>query len=40
MSIAYNTVKKHNGSIRINSSPGNGAEFIITLPVHHVIKIN
>ena len=40
MSIAYNTIKKHNGSIRINSSPGNGAEFIITLPVQHVIKIN
>jgi len=40
MSIAYNTVKRHNGSIRINSTPGNGAEFIITLPVQHVVKIN
>jgi signal transduction histidine kinase len=40
MSIAYNTVKKHNGSIKINSEPGNGAEFIITLPVQHVVKIN
>lgn len=40
MSIAYNTVKKHNGSIRINSSPGNGAEFIITLPIQHTVKIN
>jgi len=40
MSIAYNTVKRHNGSIRINSTPGNGAEFIITLPVKHVVKIN
>jgi hypothetical protein len=40
MSIAYNTIKKHNGSIRINSSPGNGAEFIITLPIQHTVKIN
>lgn len=40
MSIAYNTVKKHNGSIRINSSPGNGAEFIITLPIQHTVNIN
>lgn len=40
MSIAYNTIKKHNGSIRINSSPGNGAQFIITLPIQHTVKIN
>jgi len=39
MSIAYNTIKKHNGSIRVDSSPGDGAEFILTLPVQHVIKI-
>ncbi|HVW13302.1 MAG TPA: 7TM diverse intracellular signaling domain-containing protein [Mucilaginibacter sp.] len=37
MSIAYNTIKKHKGVIRVNSSPGNGAEFIITLPIHHDI---
>jgi hypothetical protein len=40
MSIAYNTIKKHNGSIKVNSTPGNGAEFIITLPIRHEIKIN
>jgi signal transduction histidine kinase len=40
MSITYNTIKKHNGSIKVNSSAGNGAEFIITLPVNHVVKIN
>lgn len=40
MSIAYNTIKKHNGSVKISSSPGNGAEFIITLPVQHTVKIN
>lgn len=39
MSIAYNTIKKHNGSIRVHSTPGNGAEFIITLPVYHEVKI-
>ncbi|MBS1527444.1 MAG: histidine kinase, partial [Bacteroidetes bacterium] len=37
MSIAYNTIKKHKGVIHVNSSPGNGAEFIITLPIHHDI---
>ena len=40
MSIAYNTIRKHNGSIKISSSPGNGAEFIITLPAKHTVKIN
>lgn len=40
MSIAYNTIKKHNGVIRVNSSPGEGAEFIIELPVQHDITIN
>lgn len=40
MSIAYNTIRKHNGSIKISSSPGNGAEFIITLPTQHTVNIN
>jgi two-component system NtrC family sensor kinase len=40
MSIAYNTIRKHNGSIKINSTPGSGAEFIITLPTQHIVKIN
>lgn len=33
MSIAYNTVKKHQGEINIESTPGMGTEFIIELPV-------
>lgn len=33
MSIAYNTIKKHNGSIQVVSHPGEGAEFIIHLPI-------
>lgn len=32
MAIAYNIIQKHSGKIAIHSSPGNGAEFIITLP--------
>jgi signal transduction histidine kinase len=33
LSIAYQTVLKHQGEIIINSSPDNGAEFIIKLPL-------
>ncbi|MGI4898378.1 MAG: sensor histidine kinase [Janthinobacterium lividum] len=34
MSITYNTIKKHNGQIYINSTPGIGTEFIIELQLH------
>jgi two-component system NtrC family sensor kinase len=40
MSVAYNTIKKHNGSIKINSTPGKGAEFILNLPIHSEVTIN
>ncbi len=33
MSIAYNTINKHNGQIIINSEVGVGTEFIIKLPL-------
>jgi two-component system, NtrC family, sensor kinase len=33
MSIAYNTINKHNGQIIINSALGIGTEFIIKLPL-------
>jgi len=33
MSIAYNTIKKHNGQILINSTEGEGTEFILQIPV-------
>jgi len=33
MSISYNAIKKHNGQIQITSTPGEGAEFIVTLPL-------
>ena len=32
MSIVFKIIEKHGGKIKVNSSPGNGAEFIITLP--------
>jgi signal transduction histidine kinase len=33
MSIAYNTIKKHNGTITVNSILGEGTEFIIEIPI-------
>lgn len=35
MSIAYNTINKHNGQILINSELGKGTEFILKLPLIH-----
>ncbi|WP_426670283.1 sensor histidine kinase [Mucilaginibacter sp. McL0603] len=34
MSIAYNIVKKHNGIINVNSSQGEGTEFILQIPIN------
>lgn len=36
MSIAYNTINKHNGKINIESIKGEGTEFILTIPIVHV----
>lgn len=33
LSIVYNIIRKHNGTIHVNSSPGNGAEFVIRIPI-------
>lgn len=38
MSIAYNTIKKHNGNIEIDSAVGRGSKFTITLPLVHQIN--
>ncbi|MCB0804679.1 MAG: HAMP domain-containing histidine kinase [Bacteroidales bacterium] len=32
LSISYGIIEKHGGNIRVESSPGKGTEFIITLP--------
>jgi signal transduction histidine kinase len=34
MSIAYNTIKKHNGVISVDSLPGQGTEFILQIPIN------
>jgi len=35
MSIAYNTIKKHNGTISVDSIPGEGAAFVLRIPINH-----
>ena len=35
-SNAYNMIKKHRGEISVSSEPGEGIEFLITLPVIQV----
>jgi two-component system NtrC family sensor kinase len=39
MSIAYNTIKKHNGQITVNSDPGKGTTLIIRIPVVFDTKV-
>jgi PAS domain S-box-containing protein len=36
LSLSYGIVKKHNGRIDLDSTPGKGTTFRITLPVRHV----
>jgi len=36
MSIAYNTIKKHNGVIKVNSTLGEGTEFVLQVPINFV----
>ena len=33
MSIVYNTIKKHNGDIKVNSTVGEGVSFLISIPL-------
>lgn len=41
MSISYNTIRRHEGEIIINSTLGLGSEFIIQLPIElHITDIN
>jgi signal transduction histidine kinase len=34
LSIVFSIIEKHRGKIIVNSAPGEGAEFIIYLPLH------
>ncbi len=38
MSITYNTIKKHNGHIIVNSKLGEGTEFILQIPIIFNLK--
>jgi signal transduction histidine kinase len=38
MSIAYNTIRKHNGVIDITTALGEGTEFVITIPIVHELE--
>lgn len=38
MSIAYNTIRKHNGQIVVNSEVGKGTEFILKIPAVYDTK--
>lgn len=38
MSIAYNTIRKHNGQILVNSEVGKGTEFILKIPAVYDTK--
>jgi two-component system NtrC family sensor kinase len=36
MSIAFNTIQKHNGSINVDTKPGEGSTFTLTIPVNEM----
>jgi two-component system NtrC family sensor kinase len=38
MSIAYNTIKKHNGQILVSSELGKGTQFVLKIPIVHDTK--
>ncbi|MDP9046567.1 MAG: sensor histidine kinase, partial [Bacteroidota bacterium] len=38
LSISYNTIKKHQGNIIVNSTPGEGTEFTLQIPIIFNIK--
>jgi signal transduction histidine kinase len=40
LSICYNIIAQHNGSIKVQSSPGSGTEFITSLPIKQTKKNN
>ncbi len=40
LSLSYSIIQKHKGNISVSSPPGQGAEFVITLPLHKTPEIN
>lgn len=40
LSIVWNTIRKHNGNIQVNSTIGEGTEFVLTIPIRHEITQN
>ncbi|HYD22739.1 MAG TPA: ATP-binding protein, partial [Flavipsychrobacter sp.] len=38
LSISWNTIRKHNGNIVVNTTPGEGSEFIFEIPIIHTIS--
>jgi signal transduction histidine kinase len=38
LSISWNTIRKHNGNIVVNTTLGEGSEFIFEIPIVHEIK--
>ncbi|MDB5125099.1 MAG: zraS 2 [Mucilaginibacter sp.] len=38
LSISYNTIKKHNGNIMVSSTPGQGTEFVLQIPIIFNVK--
>ncbi len=38
LALFYNIIKNHNGEIKVESSPGQGAKFIISLPRFNVVN--
>ncbi len=39
LSISYQIIKKHHGSLKCISTPGKGSEFVIEIPLHQQIKV-
>ena len=40
LSLSYSIIQKHKGNINVSSPPGQGAEFVITLPLHKTPEFN
>jgi two-component system, NtrC family, sensor kinase len=39
MYISYGIIEKHNGKIEVFSNPGEGTEFVVTIPIHQQLPV-